>query len=360
MKGIKEIKDLKNKKVLLRVDFDVPVVNGKIGESFRINKQKPMIDYLLTGRAQVMMVAHISAVDSFEPILSQLEEILGHKIVFLKNLENLPSQLSVVSRKLFLLDNIRQWPSEKENDENFSKQLADGFDIYINNAFAVCHRDHASVSAVAKHLPAYSGFLIEEETGQLQKAIVSSKDGKVMIMGGAKAETKIPVIRNFLDRAEKILLGGVIVNDILAKKGVNIDDSVFDPNFEELLTGLDINDPRLIMPEDFIFSDKKIFDIGPKSIKKYEELIKNAKMIIWNGPVGLFENPDYAKGTNEIALAVSRLKAFKVIGGGDTITAVNKLGILDKFDFVSTGGGAMLSFLAGEKLPGLEALEYYK
>lgn len=352
--------DLVNKKILLRCDFDVPVVDGRIVEKFRIRKQKPAIDFLLKQSA-VVMVAHISAVKSFKDVLPEIEILIGHKFEFIEDLENFKSKVEgLVSGQLYLLDNIRNWPGEEKNDESFAKTLADGLDLYVNNAFAVSHRRHASVSAVTKFIPSYAGPLLEEEAGQLGKVINAPAEGKIFIMGGAKAKTKIPVIKNFIDKSDSILLGGVVANDILVKRGIDIKSSVFDSDFEELLIGLDTGSQKLILPEDFIFSEDKILDIGPKAIKKYEEAIKDAKMVIWNGPMGLFENDKFAEGTDSIARAMSIMDGSKIIGGGDTISAVDRLGLLDKFDFVSTGGGAMLAFLAGEKLPGLEALEYYK
>ena len=366
MTSLNDIQNLEGKKVLLRTDFDVPLAQLPtsnpqlltIGEDFRIRKQKPTIDYLVNGGATVVMVAHISAIDSFEPVLSQLENILDHKISFIQKLDQL-DQLGQLGQ-LVLLDNIRQWPGEKENDEDFAKKLADGFDFYINNAFAVCHRNHASISAITKFLPSYAGFLVEEETSELKKLINAPKDGKLIIIGGAKAETKVPVIKNFLDKSEKIILGGVVANDVFKERGMNIDASVVDENSKELLAGLDIYDERLILADDFNAPGGKILDIGPRAIDKFIDLIKQAETTIWNGPMGLFENPDYTKGTYEIAQTMADSRGFRVIGGGDTITAVNKLDLLDHFDFVSTGGGAMLAFLAGEKLPGLEALDYYR
>ncbi|OGM98521.1 MAG: hypothetical protein A2817_03615 [Candidatus Yanofskybacteria bacterium RIFCSPHIGHO2_01_FULL_39_8b] len=364
MKTVSDIPDFKGKKVLLRTDFDVPILTNdqrlmtsnklQIAETFRIHKQKPMIDYLLDGGAKVVMVSHISAVNSFKPILPQLESLLNRPI----HLEaKLPS--GSLASGLTLLDNIRRWPGEKENSNEFAKQLGTGFDFYINNAFAVCHRRHASISAIVKFLPSYAGLLTEEETENLNKVINSSKESKIIIIGGAKAETKIPVIKNLIDKSEKIILGGVVANDIFKERGMDIDDSLADKNSKELFVGLDIYDSRLVLADDFNAPGGKILDIGPASISKFIDLIGQAKMVIWNGPMGLFENSDYAKGTYEIAKALANLNSFRVIGGGDTITAVNRLGILNKFNFVSTGGGAMLAFLAGEKLPGLEALGYY-
>lgn len=365
MNKVSGIENLKDKKVLLRVDFDVPMINGIIDETFRLYKQKDMISYLLKAGAQVALISHITAVDSFKGMLPQLENIIGHPIKFLDEI----GQLGGVS-KLSLLENLRKWPGEKSNDKAFAEKLSKGFDLYINNAFSVSHRKHASVSAVTELLPSHAGSLLEEETVQLEKIINFPPEGKIFIMGGAKAETKVPVIKNVIDKAEKILIGGVLANDILKERGADIGNSIADANSKELLAGLDINDDRLVLPEDFNIFENKILDIGPKSIATFEELIKNAKMIIWNGPVGLFEDARFSSGTHAISRAIVESNSYKIIGGGDTIAAINKLGLLGKFsaeggpasggNFVSTGGGAMLAFLAGDKLPGLEALGYYK
>src|SRR3989338_9454114 len=320
--------DLKDKKVLLRVDFDVPVSDkGQIEEPFRIKKQKETLDYLISHGAKVVMVAHISdksVNQSFAELISQLHIIVGHEINFLKTVPEIGAYLENYASPA-LLENIRKNDGEEKNDLGFAKQLAEGFDLYINNAFAVCHRNHASVSAVAGLLPSCAGFLIEEEVSGLQNVIDAPKNEKLLIMGGAKASTKIPVIKNFLDKADKILIGGVIANDILKTKGQEVEDSVVDENAPELLAGLDLNNPQLIMPKDFNISGKKILDIGPEAIKEFSEIIKNSKMIIWNGPMGLFENDDFAEGTRAIAKAVAESSAKKIIGGGDTVSAVDKL-----------------------------------
>lgn len=359
MKTVLDIPDLKDKKILLRVDFDVPVDDkGQIKESFRIKKQKEMLDYLVGKKAKVVIVAHISAADSFAGLVPQLHMLLGHEIEFVKTTGDIPAYLENYSVP-GLLENIRNFSGEKENEEKFARELAAGFDIYINNAFAVSHRNHASVSAIAKLIPSYAGLLAQEEVVRLEKAIDAPKTGKVVVIGGAKAETKVPVIKNFIDKADLILTGGVVANDILKEKGQDMGSSVVDENSKELLVGLDIDNPKLLIPEDFVVFDDKILDIGEKTIRRYVDAISRASMVIWNGPMGLFENPAFTMGTNELAMAIANSAAYKIIGGGDTISAVNKLGLLDKFSFVSTGGGAMLAFLAGEKLPGLEALGYY-
>jgi phosphoglycerate kinase len=360
MKSISEVKDLSGKKVLVRTDFDITLENGNISEPFRIKKQVPTLGYLLSRGAKIVMVAHISATDSFKELLPQLKEIIGSEIEFIANLDGLKEVVKDSEPGLFLLDNVRQNDGEEKNDYLFAETMSNGFDLYVNNAFAVCHRKHASVSAIAKFLPAYSGFLIEEETAQLNKALDLPGEGKIFIMGGAKASTKIPVIKNFINRAEGILIGGVIANNILKARGADIGLSVSDENVSELLEGLDIGDKRLVMPVDYNVFENKIFDIGSKTIAEYVNMIENAKMIVWNGPMGLFEDERFSAGTDAVTKAAAKSAGIKIIGGGDTIAAVNKFGMLDKFDFVSTGGGSMLAFLAGDKLPGLEALGYYE
>lgn len=356
MKTIREITDLKDKKILLRVDFDVPISEkGEILESFRIKKQKETLDYLVEKGAEIVMVAHISAINSFADLIPQLHILLGYEIGFIKSIADIPECLEHYAVPV-LLDNIRQNEGEEKNDEGFALSLSKGFDIYINNDFAVCHRNHASVSAITKFLPSYAGFLIEEEVAQLSKIINAPREGKVIIIGGRKASTKIPVIKNLINKSEAVLLGGVVANDVLKEKGQDVGISTVDNDTHELLVGLDLNDPRLVIPKDFTIFDNKILDIGDETMREYIDIISRAKMVIWNGPLGLFENPVFAKGTNEIANAIVASTAFKVIGGGDTISAVDKLGILNKFDFVSTGGGAMLEYLAGETSPGLVAL----
>ena len=373
MKTIREITDLKNKKVLLRVDFDVPVRSlgeggrvAEITEPFRIKKQKAMIDWLVERGAKVVMVAHLHEDNSsFSNLIPQLHILLGREVGFIKKIEDIDGYLANYPG-VGLLDNIRN-PTvaglgEKENSRELAEKLSKGFDIYINNDFAVCHRDHASVSAITEFLPSFAGLLVQEETVQLRKAIDAPKSGKIVIIGGAKAETKVPIVKNFISKAELILLGGVVANDVLKERGQDMGSSIVDENSKELLAGLDINDPKLLVPEDFVVFDNKILDIGEKTIKKYVDAISGASMVIWNGPMGLFENPTFATGTQKIAEAIAESSAYKIIGGGDTIVAISKFRNIDisKFNFVSTGGGAMLIFLAGQRLPGLEALGYYQ
>ena len=358
MKTLRTIGELKDKKVLLRVDFDVPVKNGKILERFKLDKQRETVGHLIKSGAKVIMVAHISDVDSFSGLLPQLHLILGHEVNFLKKIEDIGKYLENYAGPA-LLENIRQFPGEKENDSELAGKLAKCFDIFVNNAFAVCHRDHASVSGVAKLLPSYAGLLIEEEVGQLSQAMSKPKNGRIVVIGGAKAETKVPIIKNFLDKADKIIVGGVVANDILKEKGQDVGSSLADENSKELLVGLDLESPVLRVPKDFRILGGRILDIGPETEKEYKSIMAGASMVIWNGPMGLFEDPNFAHGTRAVAEAILNSGASHVVGGEDTVTALDSMGLLGKFDFISTGGGAMLSFLAGQKLPGLEVLGYY-
>lgn len=344
MRTVAELSDLQGKTVFLRVDFDVPVVDGVISESFRISRQKETLHYLLDHGARVVMAAHISAVPSFEPLKPQLEKLLGVSL----------------GDKVRLLENLRQHPGEEANDSEFAAQMVAGCDIYVNNAFAVCHRAHASVDAASRILPSYAGLLIEEETRELATVMDAPTKGKVVFMGGAKASTKAPVIRYMLCCADSIAVGGIVANDILHLRGVDIGVSHIDADAAVLLEGVDVHAEQLVVPTDWLLADGQIADIGAETTAAFAALAQRAATIIWNGPMGKFENAAYAGGTHELAKAIAVSGARTVIGGGDTIAAVNQLGILDQYSFVSTGGGAMLAFLAGEQLPGLVALGYIR
>jgi phosphoglycerate kinase len=314
MKTLEHAGDLEGKKVLMRADFDVPVsADGIIEEPFRIMQQKATLEYLRDHGAQVTLIAHISAVPSFMPLMPQLQEILG---------------------PITLLENLRSDPGEEANDPEFAKKLAEGFDLYVNNAFAVCHRAHASMVALPALLPSYAGLLVQEEVRQLSGIIDAPAAGKVIYMGGAKVSTKMPVIEYLKDKAETIAVGGAIANEIGAP-----------------------SDARILVATDFIMEGDRALDIGPQSAASFAALAADAKLIVWNGPMGKCEDERYAVGTRVLAEAISRSSATKVIGGGDTVAAVDRLGLLSTMGFVSTGGGAMLAFLAGQQLPGLNALE---
>lgn len=321
MRTIEQAGQLRGKTVFMRADFDVPVVDGNVAEPFRIEKQKGTLHYLLDHGARVVLAAHISAVPSFESLKPQLEQMLS--VTF--------------DDRVVLLENTRQNPGEEANDESFAQQLVRGCDLYVNNAFAVCHRTHASVVAAAKLLPAYAGLLVKEETERLANVIDTPSEGKVIFIGGAKVETKMPTIQYLLDKSEAIAVGGKIANEM----------SSFAKASE---------DKRLHLPTDF--AEGKL-DIGQETARAFAALAERAKLIVWNGPMGKFEDQQFMMGTKAVAEAIANSSAFTIVGGGDTIAAVNQLGLSGRFSFVSTGGGAMLAFLAGQRLPGLEVLGYY-
>jgi len=364
--------ELSGKKVLLRVDFNVPVIAGKIAEVFRIKAVKETVDYLLGNGTKVALVSHIEAVESFSLIVEQIGEVLGQTLVLVpfSELNSLDGLFN--ASPILLLDNVRQDKREIENDKEFARELSAGFDFYVNDAFAVCHRNHASVSVITEYLPSYAGFLIKKETENLSEALKAPAAGKIVVLGGAKISTKLPVIKNFLDKAEKILIGGAIANSFFKARGIQIGASVVDD------TVVDVSSPKIVLPESIVVTEDRtgksgatsmplgdiapnqmIVDICPEFAEKFAEIIKGSEMAIWNGPMGLSEIERFAQGTKIIARAVA-LASHSIVGGGDTIAAADKLGLLDKYGFVSTGGGAMLEFLADEKLPGLEALGYYK
>ncbi|MBI4160370.1 MAG: phosphoglycerate kinase [Candidatus Yanofskybacteria bacterium] len=371
---------LAGKKVLLRVDFNAPVPKLPFAlkpnivppdiETFRIKAHKHTLDYLVNAGAKVTLVSHHDILKSFEPIVGQLGDILARRLelISLGKLQAPGGQGDLV-----LLDNIRQDPREEQNDDGFAAGLAEGFDLYVNDAFSVSHRNHATVAAITKFLPAYGGLLLKKEIENLAQAIETPMAGKVLIIGGAKISTKEPVIKNFLDKAEKILIGGAIANDFFQAQGIKVGNSIVD----DLITP-DFTSPKILLPEDILVSadlsgasvaaarqvadigaEEIIVDLGPKSAQKFAEIIADSSIAIWNGPLGLAEVEAFAGGTKAVAQAVAAAK-HSIIGGGDTIAAADKLGLLSKFSFVSTGGGAMLEFLAGNKLPGLEALGYYR
>ena len=342
-------KELHGKRILLRVDFNVPVENGKILDDYKIMAHKETIDYLISRGAVVTLLSHITSIDptlqlkggvkSFEPLLGQIQEILKTK-------------------NFSLFENIRNYKGEENNDEEFAEEIAKSFDIYINDAFSVSHRSHVSIVAITKFMPSYAGLLLMKEVENLDKAMKLPKEGKTLIIGGAKAETKLPIIESFIDKSENILVGGVVANVFLKASGVDIKKSLTDDNLLDNAKKI-IANSNIIIPKDYIFLNDMILDVGPETVNKFSEIIKKSKVVIWNGPLGKAEDEDSSRGTKAIAEAIANSGAFSVIGGGDTVAFTIKNNLTDKFSYVSTGGGAMLYFLSGKKMPGLEVLNYY-
>lgn len=331
VKTLQDLPDIVDKIVLLRADFDVAIEGEKILDNTRIKAAIPTIKVLLDKKSKIILLSHLGrpqGVDktlSLKPIKEVLETLIGQKVNFFDNLEdkNFTS--------LNLLENLRFWPEEETNDLKFAKKLASLGEFYVNDSFAVCHRAHASIAGVPQFLPSFAGLRLEEEVKKLTQILKQPKNPLIAIIGGAKIETKLPAIKNLAKVADKVLVGGKLIFEIQKE------------NLE----------PNIIVASDDI--DTK--DIGKESIENFSQIISEAGEIIWNGPLGLFEQEKYAVGTKAIAQAIIDSGAYSVVGGGETIAALNKFGFLDKMGYVSTGGGAMLEFLAGKKLPGLEALE---
>lgn len=381
IKIIKQIKDLKNKRVLLRVDFNVPVKEGKVKDDSRIVASIPTIKHLLKNGAKVILVSHLGRPDgvdkklSLKPVAEKLSELIKKEVYF-SNLTEFEKLTKIP--KLTLLENIRFFYGEEKNDKQFAKQLASLADIFVLDGFAVAHRDAASVSGVAKYLSTYAGLLLESEIINLNKLVSKPKKPYVAILGGAKIETKLPVLKSVLKRANYVLLGGGLVNICLWAEGYKVGKSLIDKKFKKEALQL-TKSKKIIFPIDVVVGDIKgkkyrvvnldkkngiksteaIFDIGPATIRLYAKYIKSAKTLVWNGALGYFEQKPYDVGTLSIARLVasrSKGKAFGVVGGGETIQTMEMVGMTDDIDFVSTGGGAMLEFLSGKKLPGLKKL----
>lgn len=383
IKSIKNCKNLKNKKVLLRVDFNVPIKSGKVADDYRIQKSLPTIKYLLKNGVIVIIVSHLGRPDgrdkklSLKPVVKYLENNLKRKVEFVPDFE----KIKKLKSKLVMLENIRFYKDEKKDENNFSKKLASIADIFVLDGFGVAHRSSGSVAGVAKFLPSYAGLLLEEEINGLSKIISKPKKPFVVILGGAKMETKIPVLKNVLPKADYVLPGGGIINICLLAEGYKIGNSLADKNLKNIALKY-CKSKKFIMPVDVVVGDMEgkkyrlvklekkphqvckkgeaILDIGPETTNLYAKYIKKAKTLVLNGAMGYFEQHPYEHGTYAIAgLFSARSKgiAYGVSGGGETVEVLRKLKIIDDVDLVSTGGGAMLEFLSGNKLPGLEALK---
>jgi phosphoglycerate kinase len=343
MKRIQEA-DIKNKKVLLRADFNVAVENGKAKETFKIAACKDSVAYLLRQGAKVALVSHLGRPEgnadpefSLAQIKGDIEKILGIKIVFIGDCigEKVKTGLeNLAGGEVMLLENVRFYPGEEANDANFSQQLAENFEVFVNDAFSVCHRDQASVTGVTKFLPSFAGLWLQKEIENLEKVKNAPEHPAVAIIGGAKIETKLPLINNFEAKYDHILVGGKIANEA-ADQGLQFSEKV-------------------VLPVD---SAPGKLDIGPETIEKFKNIISSAKTIVWNGPVGKFEEKPNDTGTVAILEAVISSGAYSLMGGGESVEILEERGDMDKISFVSTGGGAMLEYLSGNNLPGIEALK---
>jgi len=379
--------DVKNKKVLVRVDFNVPLNDdGDITEDERITAVIPTITFLLKKSAKIILMSHLGRPEGqvieklkMDKVAKKLSELLDKEVIKLDDCigEKVKEKINEMKNKdIILLENLRFHPEEEKNDERFAKELAILADVYVNDAFANSHRNHASMTTITKFLPSYAGLLFEKEINVLSAVIEEPERPFVAIIGGAKPD-KIVVIKNLLKIVDKLIIGGVLANTFLKAKRINIGKSKFDE--ESLKTAKELlekfND-KIILPIDAFVADniekgtnsriidvKKIpdnaiiGDIGAESISLYKSILKEAKTIVWSGPIGVFEFEKFAEGTNEIALFLSGLKAEVIIGGGESAAAIKQLGLESEVTYVSTGGGAFLQFLSGKQLPAIKVLE---
>jgi len=387
-KTIRDI-DVKDKRVFVRVDYNVPIKEGVIRDDTRIQESVPTIKYLIENGAKVILASHMGRPDgerveslSLAPVAKRLSEYIGKEVKMLSDCigEQVESAVKMMSPSdVVLLENLRFYTQETENDPEFSKKLASLADVYVDDAFGTAHRAHASTYGVAELLPdAVSGFLIEKELLNLGKLVENPERPFVAVLGGAKVKDKVAVIKNLLYKVDALLIGGGMAFTFLKAKGFEVGKSLLDENTSLAQEILDLAQERqipILLPADVLIvdeikegisgtivplekmpADKFGVDVGPETIKLFGEKLKTAKSIFWNGPLGVFEIPEFANGTLEIAKVIADTKAFTCVGGGDSVAAIKQLGFGDKMSHLSTGGGASLEFLEGKELPGITIL----
>ncbi|HEX8973897.1 MAG TPA: phosphoglycerate kinase [Patescibacteria group bacterium] len=335
-----------NKKVLVRADFNVAIKDGKVQERFKLEACKKSVDHLCRQEgAKVALMSHLGRPEgkadpnlSLSQFQSELESILGKKILFVSDCvgEEVAAALEKLQPcEILLLENVRFHEEDEKKDPEFAKMLAQNFDVFVNDAFSVCHRDQASVTGVAKIIPGYAGLWLQDEIMNLNRVLHEPQQPATAIIGGAKIETKLPLINVFEKTYSHILVGGKIANEAM------------DQHLEF--------SSKVIVPMDFA-TDR--LDIGPKTIARFKDIIARSKVIVWNGPMGKFEQQPYDQGTREILDALIESDAFTLIGGGESVQVLEENGLMDKISFVSTGGGAMLEYLSGAHMPGIESLRW--
>ena len=391
MKSIKNCENLNQKKVLLRLDLNVPLNNGTITDETRINKILPIVKFLLDSNSQVIIISHVGRPKgkvnkdlSLKPICENLEKKINKKIKIITNnifelsKENL---FSNHNNQIISLENIRFYAEEETNDASFAKHLAGLADLFVNDAFSCSHRAHASVSKITQFLPSFAGLQLETEINALKKVTTEIKKPISCIIGGSKISTKIGVIKNLIPKFDNIIIVGGMANNIISYKGNKIGKSIKEQNCEniikeifetskkypckitypsDVLVGKNMSDKSEIKGLDNIKDDDLILDIGPKTINEIRNIIEASKTVLWNGPAGYFENPNFANGSHEIAKTIIKKNKdgsiYSVVGGGDTVSLINKISDIKNFNFVSTAGGAFLEYLEGKELPGIKAL----
>ena len=389
MKSIENLVNIINRIVILRLDLNVPIKNGKITDTNRIDKIIPTLNFLIKKKAKIVIISHIGRPNgkivnelSLEPVSIYLKNKLKKKISLIKeNIFNLDKKdiFKDSNDKLVLLENIRFYPEEEANDEKFSQKLASLGEIYVNDAFSCSHRKHASVSKITKYIPSYSGIQINTELDALNKITSEIKKPVTCIIGGSKISTKINIIKNLIPKFNSIIIVGAMANNIFKYKDLNIGNSIYEKDIgnivQEIFSYAESNNCKIYFPKDVktgkklndismeknlrdIESDDMILDVGSKTLEEIKKIIDNSSTILWNGPLGYFENKNFSQGSSEIAKYIANKgeKIFSVVGGGDTVAVINSLNINNKFNFVSTAGGAFLEYLEGKDLPGIKAL----
>lgn len=366
---------VRNKNVLVRVDFNVPISSGKVRDDFRIRAALPTIRKLLRSGNRIILLSHHSAKGrSLKPLAGHLGKILGSPVVFVKNPFAAKFWQKSFSEKIFLVENLRFWPGEMKEDMSFARKLARLGSFFVNDAFGEAHRRAASVTLLPKLLPSCLGLLFEKELRQLQKVVMRSRRPLVAIFGGAKLETKLPLLKRFIRLADKVAVGGAIADVLLRARGFEVGISSAGATVgrdvkkiahaKNVILPVDVvaapsreSKSGKICPMALVKRDQAILDIGPKTRELFNQAVTSAGTIVWNGPLGVIEVSAFQKGTLSVAKALARRQKIVLVGGGDSIAFLDKVGLLKKFKHVSTGGGAMLSYLAGEKLPALAAFK---
>ena len=391
MRNIQDETNLNQKKVLLRLDLNVPLDNGKITDTTRINKILPTINFLLRNEAKIIILSHVGRPNgkivkelSLKPICEDLKNKLNQNIKLVsKNIKEIKSTdlFNEHDEKIVILENLRFYEEEEKNDNSFAKHLASLADIYVNDAFSCSHRAHASIFEITKFIPSYAGLQLNLEIDALTKITSEIKRPITCIIGGSKISSKINIIKNLIAKFDNIIIVGGMANNILSYKGYEIGKSIQEDNcdkiIEEIFSLSKKENCKIIYPEDVVVGnslggsdeikelnniskDELILDIGPKTIKAINSLIEESSTILWNGPAGYFENPNFAKGSLEIAKKIIEKNKsntiYSVAGGGDTVSLLNGIGAINNFNFVSTAGGAFLEYLEGKELPGIKAL----
>ena len=391
MNSIKDQKNLNKKKVLLRLDLNVPLKKGLITDETRINKIIPIIDFLIKEQSKIIIISHVGRPKgkvitdlSLRPICENIEKKINRKIRLVKeDIFKLKKEdlFKNPNDQIIFLENIRFYKEEEKNDTIFAQHLAKLADIYVNDAFSCSHRAHASVSKITEFIPSFAGLQMETEISALKKVTTEIKKPITCIIGGSKISTKIGIIKNLISKFDNIIIVGGMANNIIKYKGNQIGKSIKEENCdlmikeifetlkrysckiifpEDVLIGKNLDDEPQIKQLNSIKEDDIILDIGPKTLNKIKSIIENSETVLWNGPAGYFENPNFANGSYDIAKAIANKNKsnsiYSVVGGGDTIALINKIELIENFNFVSTAGGAFLEYLEGKELPGIKAL----